>query len=227
MPSDMDTSIESGTNSRCGSPAPPPPRLEDIRKNFSKAHNSSECMQFCVYLDNIIDNIDTYDFQTETAKNQFCFHAYQFQEEARSCYISLKEDEFNAEKECHDDLLKQWGRPTEKKELCRNLSRCRSSTPIPKVQPPPPITIDDIAQPAQLLKKIQDFTEQKLTGRITGRYLRLYPETPAAYNRIRQLIDEEKLQSFTFQFPEEKEIKVVIRGMPSDMPIEDITEELE
>ncbi|GFY16036.1 hypothetical protein TNCV_340851 [Trichonephila clavipes] len=114
MPSDMDTSIESETNSRCGSPAPPPPRLEDIRKNFSKAHNSSECMQFCVYLDNIIDNIDTYDFQTETAKNQFCFHAYQFQEEARSCYISLKEDEFNAEKECHDDLLKQWGRPTEK-----------------------------------------------------------------------------------------------------------------
>ncbi|GFY16029.1 nucleic-acid-binding protein from transposon X-element [Trichonephila clavipes] len=280
MPSDMDTSIESETNSRCGSPAPPPPRLEDIRKNFSKAHNSSECMQFCVYLDNIIDNIDTYDFQTETAKNQFCFHAYQFQEEARSCYISLKEDEFNAEKECHDDLLKQWGRPTEKelaefvpvvtkkqknkihsptkeyssakkpRTSCDNkfealtledppteqqdnemeeddVTPSRSSTPIPKVRPPPPITIDDIAQPAQLLKKIQDLTEQKLTGRIKGRSLRLYPETPAAYNRIRQLIDEEKLQSFTFQFPEEKEIKVVIRGMPSDMPIEDITEELE
>ncbi|GFU30107.1 hypothetical protein TNCV_3263101 [Trichonephila clavipes] len=219
MPSDMDTSIGSGTNSRCGSPAPPPPRLEDIRKNFSKAHNSSECMQFCVYLDNIIDNIDTYDFQTETAKNQFCFHAYQFQEEARTRYISLKEDEFNAEKECHDDLLKQWGRPTEKelaefvpvvtkkqknkihsptkenssakkpRTSCDNKFEAltledppteqqdnemeeddvipsRSSTPIPKVRPPPPITIDDIAQPAQMLKKIQDLTEQKLTGRI-------------------------------------------------------------
>ncbi|GFU53902.1 hypothetical protein TNCV_3056221 [Trichonephila clavipes] len=68
----------------------------------------------CVYLDNIIDNVDTYDFQTGTAKNQFYFHAYQFQEEARSRYISLRDDEFNAEKECHEDFLKQWGRPTEK-----------------------------------------------------------------------------------------------------------------
>ncbi|GFU12846.1 hypothetical protein TNCV_3574091 [Trichonephila clavipes] len=118
----MDTSIESETNSRCGSPAPPPPRLEDIRKNFWKVHNSNECMQFCVYLDNIIDNVDTYDFQTETAKNQFYFHAYQFQEEARSRYISLRDDEFNAGKECHEDLLKQWGRPTEK-ELEENLSQ--------------------------------------------------------------------------------------------------------
>ncbi|GFU12845.1 hypothetical protein TNCV_3574081 [Trichonephila clavipes] len=120
--------------------------------------------------------------------------------------------------------------PTEQQDnemLEDDVSPSRSSTPIPKVRPHPPITIDDIAQPAQLLKKIQDLTEQKLTGRIKGRSLRLYSETPAAYNRIRQLIDEEKLQSFTFQFPDEKKYKVVIRGMPSDMPIEDIIEELE
>ncbi|GFU12796.1 hypothetical protein TNCV_5047461 [Trichonephila clavipes] len=56
--------------------------------------------------------------------------------------------------------------PTEQQDnemLEDDVSPSRSSTPIPKVRPPPPITI---AQPAQLLKKIQDWTEQKLTGRI-------------------------------------------------------------
>ncbi|GFX28791.1 hypothetical protein TNCV_4250301 [Trichonephila clavipes] len=114
MTSDMDTSVESKSSSRCGSPDPPPPRLEDIRKNFAKAHNTDKCMQFCVYIDNIIESIDTYDFQTETGRNQYSFHAYQFQEEAQCRYISLKEEEQKTDEECHEHLLKQWGRPTEK-----------------------------------------------------------------------------------------------------------------
>ncbi|GFW42969.1 hypothetical protein TNCV_4188361 [Trichonephila clavipes] len=114
MNSDMDTSVDSKSSSRCGSPAPPPPRLEDIRKNFLKAHTTEECMQFCVYIDNVIDGIDTYDFHTETSKNQYSFQAYQLQEETRTRYISLKEEERKTDEECHDHLLKQWGRPTEK-----------------------------------------------------------------------------------------------------------------
>ncbi|GFY46800.1 RNA-directed DNA polymerase from mobile element jockey [Trichonephila inaurata madagascariensis] len=103
----------------------------------------------------------------------------------------------------------------------------RASTPVQHVRPPPPITIDNIEHPAQLLKRIQDLTQQKIVGRMRGKSIKLYPETPSAYNRIRSLIDSEKLQSFTYQFPEEKVYKVVIRGMPSDMPVEDIVEELE
>ncbi|GFY21418.1 nucleic-acid-binding protein from transposon X-element [Trichonephila clavipes] len=57
--------------------------------------------------------------------------------------------------------------------------------------------------------------------------MRIYPETPSAYNQIRRMIEEEKLESFTFQFLEEKEYRVVIKGMPADMPVEDIIEELE
>ncbi|GFX63096.1 hypothetical protein TNCV_1859281 [Trichonephila clavipes] len=177
MNSDMDTSVDSKSSSRCGSPAPPPPRLEDIRKNFLKAHTTEECMQFCVYIDNIIDGIDTYEFHTETSKNQYSFQAYQLQEETRTRYISLKEEERKTDEECHDHLLKQWGRPTEKElaefvpvptltleepttaqnddEMEEEIipTQSRTSTPIPKVRPPPPITIDGIAQPAQFLKK--------------------------------------------------------------------------
>ncbi|GFV07571.1 hypothetical protein TNCV_4940771 [Trichonephila clavipes] len=41
------------------------------------------------------------------------------------------------------------------------------------------------------------------------------------------MIEDENLESFTFQFPEEKEYRVMIKGMPADMSVEDIDEELE
>ncbi|GFR16585.1 hypothetical protein TNCT_278231 [Trichonephila clavata] len=83
----------------------------------------------------------------------------------------------------------------------------RSSTPVQKIRPPPPITIDNVAQLAQLLKKIQELTKQKITARSIGKSMKLYPETPAAYYQIRALIEEEKLEAFTFQFPAVQEYK--------------------
>ncbi|GFQ92814.1 hypothetical protein TNCT_263221 [Trichonephila clavata] len=104
--SDSEESMEAHT--------PPPPRLEEIKKNLTRVHNSVECMDFCVLIDNVIQGIDTFDFQTSTAKNQFSFVAYNMQEEIRSLYISLKKTEMDMEKETHDELLKQWGIMTEK-----------------------------------------------------------------------------------------------------------------
>ncbi|GFU76077.1 nucleic-acid-binding protein from transposon X-element [Trichonephila clavipes] len=63
-------------------------------------------------------------------------------------------------------------------------------------------------------------------GRIIGKGLRVYPKTPQAYHKIRSFIDHEKLESYTYQLNEEKELKVVIRGMPSDMPPQQIIEGL-
>ncbi|GFQ76871.1 RNA-directed DNA polymerase from mobile element jockey [Trichonephila clavata] len=257
--------------------APPPPRLEEIKKNLTRVHNSVECMDFCVLIDNIIQGIDTYDFQISTAKNQFSFVAYNMQEEIRSLYVSLKKTEMDMEKETHDDLLRQWGIITEKelaefdpvtnkKQKNRPLSPVtdttsakkvkkdwdnqyqvltvddppsdqqpdvqmdapsRSSSPVQRIRPPPPITIDNVNHPAQLLKRIQTMTKEKLTARTRGKSIKLYPETPEAYHRIRKLIDDEKLEAFTFQFPSEKEYRVVIRGIPADMPVNEVVENLE
>ncbi|GFY77854.1 RNA-directed DNA polymerase from mobile element jockey [Trichonephila inaurata madagascariensis] len=237
-------------------------------------------MQFCIILDNYVQNIDSYDFNTKTGKNQFSFEANQFLEETRARYLSLKKAEAAEISEGVNELAKQWGVPTEElaqfttvvikkqknkllspskedslakkiRTSCENryealtvedppidqhgniivddedVTPSRSSTPIPKVRPPLPITIDGVDQPAKLLKRIQDLTNQKLVGRMKGRSMRVYPETPAAYNRIRKLIEDENLESFTFQFPEEKEYKVVIKGLPTDMPVNDIVEELQ
>ncbi|GFQ69034.1 nucleic-acid-binding protein from transposon X-element [Trichonephila clavata] len=234
-------------------------------------------MDFCALIDNVIQGIDTFDFQTPTAKNQFSFVAYNMQEEIRSLYISLKKTEMDMEKETHDELLKQWGVMTEKelaefvpvtnkKQKNRPLSPITDTTsakkvktdwdnqyqvltvddppndqqpddqmdapsrgpsPVQRIRPPPPITIDNVDHPAQLLKRIQSMTKEKLTARTRGKSIKLYPETPEAYHRIRKLIEDEKLEAFTFHFPSEKEYRVVIRGMPADMPVNEVIENLE
>ncbi|GFT69249.1 RNA-directed DNA polymerase from mobile element jockey, partial [Nephila pilipes] len=99
--------------------------------------------------------------------------------------------------------------------------------PPPKKPYAPPITIDNVKNSAELLKKLQQITGIKLTAKLIGTSIRIYPQTPAAYHLIRRHATQENLQHFTFQLPEDKKIRVVIRGMPTDMPPEDIMQELE
>ncbi|GFR01784.1 RNA-directed DNA polymerase from mobile element jockey [Trichonephila clavata] len=54
----------------------------------------------------------------------------------------------------------------------------------------------------------------------------LHPKTPQAYHTIRSYIDKEKLETYTYQLSEEKELKAVIRGMPSEMPPQEIMDAL-
>ncbi|GFT39534.1 RNA-directed DNA polymerase from mobile element jockey [Trichonephila clavipes] len=96
----------------------------------------------------------------------------------------------------------------------------------PRFRPPPPITIDNVNNSAAFLKQLQNMTQENLMGRIIGKGLHVYPKTPQAYHKIRSFIDHEKLESYTYQLNEEKELKVVIRGMPSDMPPQQIIEGL-
>ncbi|GFS92091.1 nucleic-acid-binding protein from transposon X-element [Trichonephila clavipes] len=96
----------------------------------------------------------------------------------------------------------------------------------PRFRPPPPITIDNVNNTPAFLKQLQNRTKENLMGRIIGKDLRIYPKTPQAYHTIRSFIDREKLESYTYQLNEGKELKVVIRGMPSDMPPQQIIEGL-
>ncbi|GFQ69904.1 hypothetical protein TNCT_264561 [Trichonephila clavata] len=64
-------------------------------------------------------------------------------------------------------------------------------------RPPPPITIDNIQRSTELLKKLQELTKQQMKGRVIGKGLRVYPETPEAYHAVRNFIDQNKLESFT------------------------------
>ncbi|GFY46408.1 hypothetical protein TNIN_380311 [Trichonephila inaurata madagascariensis] len=95
-----------------------------------------------------------------------------------------------------------------------------------RFRPPPPITIDNIVNSAAFLKKLQTITKEDFMGRVIGKGLRVYPKTPQAYHTIRSYIDKKKLEAYTYQLSEEKELKAVIRGMPSDMPPQQIVDAL-
>ncbi|GFR00680.1 RNA-directed DNA polymerase from mobile element jockey [Trichonephila clavata] len=102
-----------------------------------------------------------------------------------------------------------------------------SNTPnAPRFRPPPPITIDNITNSAAFLKNLQQMTNENFMGRVVGKGLRVYPQTPQAYHTIRNYADKEKLETYTHQLSEEKELKAVIRGMPSDMPPQEIIDAL-
>ncbi|GFV49159.1 hypothetical protein TNCV_236931 [Trichonephila clavipes] len=62
MANEMDTSTESESSTHSRSHRPPPPRLEEVKKNYGKAHNSTEISQFVVIIDKIIEQLDSYDF---------------------------------------------------------------------------------------------------------------------------------------------------------------------
>ncbi|GFR29794.1 nucleic-acid-binding protein from transposon X-element [Trichonephila clavata] len=93
-------------------------------------------------------------------------------------------------------------------------------------RPPPPITIDKVQRSAELLKKLQELTKQHMKGRVIGKGLRVYPETPEVYHAIRNFIEQNKMESFTYDLDQEKDLKAVIRGMPSDTPPQDIIDDL-
>ncbi|GFR13835.1 hypothetical protein TNCT_223491 [Trichonephila clavata] len=69
-------------------------------------------------------------------------------------------------------------------------------------------------------------TNEDFMGRIIGKRLCFYPKTPPpkAYHTIRNYTDEEKLEAYPYQLSEEKELKAVIRGMPSGIPPQEIIE---
>ncbi|GFT19596.1 hypothetical protein NPIL_575641, partial [Nephila pilipes] len=84
-------------------------------------------------------------------------------------------------------------------------------------RPVPPITIDYIPRKDLLIKQLRDITSGRITAKIQGTGIKVFPQTTQAYQQVRDFIDKFKLKSFTYQLPEHKELRVVIRGTLSEV----------
>ncbi|GFV16587.1 probable RNA-directed DNA polymerase from transposon X-element [Trichonephila clavipes] len=91
----------------------------------------------------------------------------------------------------------------------------------------PPINIDNVKNQAALLQHLQTITKQKLEAKLIGTKFRIYPKTPYAYHQIRRYIEENSLESHTYMLPEDKLLRAVIRGLPTDMSPTQIIADLE
>ncbi|GFT80767.1 nucleic-acid-binding protein from transposon X-element [Nephila pilipes] len=100
------------------------------------------------------------------------------------------------------------------------------NTSTRKERPVPPITIDNIPRKDLLIKQLRDLTSGRITARVQGSGIKVFPQTTQAYQQVREFIDKYKLHSFTYQLPENKELRVVIRGLPETTPPGEIIHEL-
>ncbi|GBO07199.1 Nucleic-acid-binding protein from transposon X-element [Araneus ventricosus] len=110
-----------------------------------------------------------------------------------------------------------------------------STDPIQSQQPPqpkkkyvPPIIIDDPSNTAQLIKSFNELTDSKVEGKLlSNNRLKVFPTSAEAHRTIQKEITKKNLKSHTFEMEDERQLKVVIRGLHEDYAPEDIIEYLQ
>ncbi|GBO40428.1 RNA-directed DNA polymerase from mobile element jockey, partial [Araneus ventricosus] len=81
----------------------------------------------------------------------------------------------------------------------------------------PPIYIDNPKNVPQLLDLLSEITKEKITGRMMNNdKLKIFPPTPEAHKAIQNKITQDGMKSHTYELNDEKQIKVVIRGLSKD-----------
>ncbi|GIY84244.1 nucleic-acid-binding protein from transposon X-element [Caerostris darwini] len=87
----------------------------------------------------------------------------------------------------------------------------------------PPIVVDIVNDGKKLMNELNAFTNEKVTARVVGDKLKIFPPSAEAHRLIRsEITDKRKLQACTFLLPQDKHLKIVIRGLPLDYPTADL-----
>lgn len=60
----------------------------------------------------------------------------------------------------------------------------------------------------------------------SARGLRVFPETPSDHRKIQTILDENKVHHFTHELPEDKTLRVVVRGVVGIISQQELGDEL-
>lgn len=90
-----------------------------------------------------------------------------------------------------------------------------SKSPEPKIQRPPPITINNDHWAAAAPKIMQNYDEYQLTAKFTNNSIKLFPADPTIYREIQDLLGKEKIAFHTYGLKEDRVLKVLLRGIPT------------
>lgn len=100
-------------------------------------------------------------------------------------------------------------------------------TPKEKKKWIPPIIIEKVRNSQELMKAInKEIPETNIHAQMKGSDLKVFPPTIEAHRKIQTFINANNLGSHTYELPDEREMKVVIRGLPIDHSIPEIMEDL-
>ncbi|GFX39314.1 probable RNA-directed DNA polymerase from transposon X-element [Trichonephila clavipes] len=89
-----------------------------------------------------------------------------------------------------------------------------------------PIVIDAQSNATELLDQIGKLCDTPLEGRFENGKLRIFPTSAEEHRLIQKFISDKKLRSHTFEMAHNKQLKVVLRGLPTDSNQEELMSEL-
>ncbi|GFT99344.1 nucleic-acid-binding protein from transposon X-element [Trichonephila clavipes] len=85
-----------------------------------------------------------------------------------------------------------------------------------------PIVIDSQSNATELLDQLGKFCDTPLEGRFENGKLRVFPTSAEEHRLIQKYISDKKSRSHTFEIAQNKRLKVVLRGLPTDFNQEEL-----
>lgn len=99
------------------------------------------------------------------------------------------------------------------------------------IRKPPPIVVHGRGHFLKVKQLASANNLQDCTFRETPEGLKVFPSTPDDYRLLVRALqgaeDAESVPFHTYQMADEKQLKIVLRGVPQELPIEDISEDLQ
>ncbi|GFV38759.1 nucleic-acid-binding protein from transposon X-element [Trichonephila clavipes] len=88
------------------------------------------------------------------------------------------------------------------------------------------IVIDASNNTTELLATLSDYLGNTLEGRFENGKLRVFPKTHLEHRKLQSYLAQKKMRSHTFEMADNKQLKAVIRGLPTDYDQKEIATEL-
>ncbi|GBP46496.1 Nucleic-acid-binding protein from transposon X-element [Eumeta japonica] len=94
-------------------------------------------------------------------------------------------------------------------------------TPAPRGPKPPPMFVQNKDRWTELRKRCAEKNIQFSQARNTAKGLKLQAKTVADFKNLQNLLVSYKFEFHTYSLKEEREIRVVLRGVPKEIPIDE------
>ncbi|GFX47775.1 nucleic-acid-binding protein from transposon X-element [Trichonephila clavipes] len=88
------------------------------------------------------------------------------------------------------------------------------------------IVIDASNNTTRLLNTLSEYLGTTLEGRFENGKLRVFPKTYLEHRKLQSYLAQKKMRSHTFEMADNKQLKAVIRGLPTDYDQKEIATEL-
>lgn len=137
---------------------------------------------------------------------------------------SSHSSDMETESEQFDDLDADF-KTVQNRKRRRQSQSSNGSSPTFKTPKIPPIVVDEPGNWQSLIYELKG-TGATFTSKFAGHLLRIYANDTKDFRLLQTHLSKAKKNYHTFSLPEEKEVKVVVRGLRKDTPTSEITKAL-